>query len=123
MEIKPFKAFRFDAEVVGDAGKCIAPPYDVISPDQQQALYERNEYNIVRIIKGKTAPSDTDDDNTYTRAAEYFNSWTEKGILKQDAEEAVYAYVQNFDLAGTAFQRLSFIALAKLEELGKTVRD
>jgi uncharacterized protein (DUF1015 family) len=123
MELKPFKAFRFDAGVVGDAGSCISPPYDVISPSQQQMLYEKNEYNIVRIIKGKTTPSDTADNNQYTRAAEYFNSWIEKGVLKQDAEEAIYAYIQDFDLAGTAFQRLSFIALAKLEELGKTVRD
>ena len=43
MEIKPFKAFRFDAEVVGDVGKCIAPPYDVISPKQQQQLYEKSK--------------------------------------------------------------------------------
>jgi uncharacterized protein (DUF1015 family) len=123
MELKPFKAFRFNAGVVGNVGSCISPPYDVISPSQQQMLYEKSEYNIVRIIKGKTTPSDTADNNPYTRAAEYFNNWIEKGVLKQDAEEAVYAYIHDFDLAGTAFQRLSFIALAKLEELGKTVRD
>ena len=33
MEIKPFKAFRFDSSVVGNVGKCIAPPYDVIDAD------------------------------------------------------------------------------------------
>jgi uncharacterized protein (DUF1015 family) len=123
MKLKPFKAFRFNAEVVGDAGSCISPPYDVISSSQQQMLYEKSKYNIVRIIKGKTTPSDTANNNQYTRAAEYFDSWIEKGVLKQDAEEAIYAYIQDFDLADTAFQRLSFIALAKLEELGKTVRD
>src|SRR4030043_2128649 len=105
MEVKPFKAFRFNAEVVGDPGSCIAPPYDVISPDQQQALYEKNEYNIVRIIKGKTSPSDTAETNTYTKAAKYFNSWTAKGVLRQDSEQAFYAYVQDFESAGTAFQR------------------
>jgi uncharacterized protein (DUF1015 family) len=123
MELKPFKAFRFDAGVVGNVGSCISPPYDVISPSRQQMLYEKSEYNIVRIIKGETTPSDSADNNQYTRAADYFNNWIEKGVLKQDAEEAVYAYIQDFDLAGTAFQRLSFIALAKLEGLGKTVRD
>ena len=35
MQVKPFKAFRFDEAVVGDVGSCIAPPYDVISPSQQ----------------------------------------------------------------------------------------
>jgi uncharacterized protein (DUF1015 family) len=42
MEIKPFKAFRFDAGVVGDVGSCVAPPYDVISPSQQQ-LYKKSK--------------------------------------------------------------------------------
>lgn len=122
MEIKPFKAFRFDAGVVGDVGSCIAPPYDVISPAQQQQLYQKSEYNIVRIIKGKTTASDNADNNQYTRAAGYLNTWIEKGILKQDTDEAIYAYVQNFQLAGRSFQRNGFIALAKLEESGETVR-
>ena len=122
MKIKAFKAYRFDEAVVGDAGKCIAPPYDVINGDQQDRLYEKSEYNIVRIIKGKTFPSDSESNNQYTRAADCLNSWIEKGILKQDGREAIYAYVQDFELAGNSFQRFSFIALAKLEEFGKIVR-
>jgi uncharacterized protein (DUF1015 family) len=116
MEIKPFRAFRFDADVVGDVGSCISPPYDVISDEEQQQLYEKSEYNIVRIIKGKTIASDYSSNNQYTRAAEYLNSWIEKGILIQDSANAIYAYVQDFAIAGRCFQRNSFIALAKLEE-------
>jgi uncharacterized protein (DUF1015 family) len=123
MEIKPFKAFRFNEAVVDDVGSCISPPYDVISPSQQQMLYEKNQYNIVRIIKGKTTPSDNVENNQYTRAAGYLNDWIEKGVLKQDPIETIYAYIQDFQQAGTGFQRFSFIALAKLEELGKNIRD
>lgn len=122
MEVKAFKAFRFDERIVGDVGSCAAPPYDVISPDQQRQLYEKSEYNIVRIIKGKTSESDNETDNQYTRAANYFNTWIDKGILKQDPADAMYAYVQDFELEGAKFQRFSFIALAKLEEFGKIVR-
>ncbi len=122
MEVKPFRAFRFDAGVVGNVGSCISPPYDVISDEEQQQLYEKSEYNIVRIIKGKTATSDDSSNNQYTRAADYFKSWIEKSILKQDSAEAIYAYVQDFELAGEHYQRNSFIALAKLEEFGKNVR-
>jgi uncharacterized protein (DUF1015 family) len=137
MELKPFKAFRFDAGVVGDVGSCIAPPYDVISPSRQQQLYKKSKYNIVRIIKGKTTTSDNADNNQYTRAADYLDTWIKKGVLKQDRAEAIYAYVQDFELANVAvpdgqtaiklkrrsFQRFSFIALARIEELGKAVRD
>jgi uncharacterized protein (DUF1015 family) len=123
MEVKPFKAFRFDAGIVGDVGSCISPPYDVIGASQQQKLYEKSEYNIIRIIKGKKTASDNADNNQYTRAADYFNTWIEKGVLKQDSIETIYAYIQDFQQAGTEFQRFSFIALAKLEELGKTIKD
>ncbi len=121
MELKPFKAFRFDASVVGDVGSCISPPYDIISDAQRKQLYQKNEYNVVRIIKGKKTTSDSDNDNQYTRAADYLNSWIAEGVLKQDVDETIYAYVQDFQAAGRNFQRSSFIALAKLEELGTKV--
>jgi len=118
MEIRPFKAFRFNSAVVGDVGRCIAPPFDVISPCQQEQLYQRSPYNIVRITKGKTNPCDNDSNNQYTRAAQYLAQWMQEGALKQDSTEAIYAYVQDFELAGDKFQRLNFIALAKLEDFG-----
>ncbi len=122
MEVKPFKAFRFNAGVVGDVGRCIAPPYDVISDDEREELYRRSHYNIVRITKGKTAASDNGQHNQYTRAAECLQKWIAEGVLKQDERDAIYGYVQDFELNGVAFQRLSFIALGKLEDFGKTVR-
>ncbi|MHC4537934.1 MAG: DUF1015 domain-containing protein [Planctomycetota bacterium] len=122
MQIKPFKAFRFDKTVVGDVGNCTAPPYDVINDVQQEQLYNRNEHNIVRIIKGKTNASDNGDNNQYTRAAGYLNDWINQGALKEDSAETIYAYVQDFELGGIQFQRLAFIALAKLEEFGEVVR-
>ncbi len=114
MEIRPFKAFRFNKEVVGDTGSCIAPPYDVIDQTTQQKLYDRNPHNIVRIIKGKSTPTDTDSDNQYTRAADFLNKWIAEGALKQDAEQTIYAYVQDFTLAGSDCRRFTFIASGKL---------
>ena len=122
MQLQPFRAFRFDPAIVGDVAACIAPPYDVINDDQREQLYQKSEFNIVRIIKGKTNQSDNDDNNQYTRAADYLADWIEQGALKQDTDEAIYAYVQDFEINGNHFQRYSFIALAKLEEFGKIVR-
>ena len=122
MQVESFKAFRFDAEVVGNVGDCIAPPYDVINDAQREQLYNKSEHNLVRIIKGKTNASDNGQDNQYTRAADYLTRWIEEGALKQDSSEAIYAYVQDFEVAGTQFQRRSFIALAKLEDFGQIVK-
>ncbi len=122
MEVKPFKAFRFNTGVVGDVGKCIAPPYDVLSDDERDGLYGKSKYNIVHVTKGKTAASDNGQHNQYTRAAEYLQNWIAEGALRQDDQDTIYGYVQDFELGGTAFQRLSFIALARLEDFGKVVR-
>jgi uncharacterized protein (DUF1015 family) len=122
VEIKPFKAFRFDASVVGDVGRCIAPPYDVISEKEREELYRRSEHNIVRITKGKAMPSDNGQHNQYTRAAEFLHKWIDEGALKPDERDTVYGYVQDFELNDVAFQRLSFIALGKLDDFGKVVR-
>jgi len=122
MEVKPFRAFRFNSQVVGDVGRCIAPPYDVISADEQERLYRKSKYNVAYITKGKTNPSDNGRHNVYTRAAEYLQKWISEGALKQDDKDTIYGYVQDFELNGEAFQRLTFIALGKLEDFGKVVR-
>ncbi|MGB2865647.1 MAG: DUF1015 domain-containing protein [Sedimentisphaerales bacterium] len=122
MQVGPFKALRFDAGVVGDVGSCIAPPYDVIDDAQREQLYNKNRHNLVRIIKGETKASDNGENNHYTRAADYLARWIEEGALKQDSAEAIYAYVQDFEVAGTQYQRRSFIALAKLEDFGQIVK-
>ena len=122
MDIKAFNAFRFNNAVVGDAGDCISPPYDVIDADQQDDLYARNEHNVVRIIKGKQLDGDADSNNVYTRAATYFNNWVESGALKADAKPGIYAYVQDFNAVSESFTRSGFIALGKLAEFGSGVQ-
>jgi uncharacterized protein (DUF1015 family) len=122
MEIKAFKAYRFNPDVVGEAGKCIAPPYDVINTAQQQQLYQRSPYNIVRIIKGKTEAGDNETKSQYTRAADCLKNWLAKNVLKQDDKETIYAYVQDFEAAGKNYRRSGFIALGRLVEYGLGVR-
>jgi len=122
MKIKAFKALRYNVNVVRDVGNCIAPPYDVIDADQQERLYKKSQYNIVRIIKGKLSETDSDSDSRYTRAARFFNSWMKKGVLKTDPAPAIYAYVQDFSVGNNRFQRSGFVALGKLEEFGGLVQ-
>jgi uncharacterized protein (DUF1015 family) len=122
MEVKPFRALRFNESVVGDVGQCIAPPYDVISDAERDALCRKSKYNIVHITKGQVTAADDERNNQYTRAAQYLRTWIAEGALKEDDQDTIYGYVQDFEIHGTAFQRLSFIALGKLEDFGKVVR-
>ncbi len=122
MEVRPFKALRYNADVVGDVGNCIAPPYDVINDEQQDELYRKSQYNIARITRGKVLPSDNGQENQYTRAAASLAQWMQSGALKQDTQDTIYGYVQDFEIDGNAFQRLTFIALGKMEDFGETVK-
>lgn len=122
MEIKAFNALRFNPNVVGDAGSCIAPPYDVIDDDKQQLLYDQNQYNIVRAIRGKEFDDDDENKNKYIRANDYLNKCISDSALVKDDKASIYAYVQNFEIAGDNFQRSGFIALGGLTEFGDKVK-
>ncbi|HEV57363.1 MAG TPA: DUF1015 domain-containing protein [Phycisphaerales bacterium] len=122
MQIRPFQGYRFDGQVVGDVGRCVAPPYDVIDEALQQRLYERSEYNIVRVSLGKTTPQDNEQNNRYTRAAACLTEWISSGVLKQDPTERIYGYVQDFDLGARHYRRSGMVALGELEEFGRGVQ-
>ncbi len=122
MEIKAFKAYRFNKDVVGNPGDCIAPPYDVIDASFQDELYSRSDYNVVRAIKGKQTDADSDADNVYSRAAAYLQKAIEDGALVQENSDAIYVYVQDFEIAGVAYERSGVIALGGLTAFGDGVQ-
>lgn len=122
MDIKAFKAWRYNRDEVGDAAACVSPPYDVIDSRIQELLYNKNRSNVVRIIKGKDSDPQFPGMDKYQAAAEYLKSWVESGVLQEDDKPAIYAYVQSFDIDGQNYRRDGFIALGKLSEFGGNVK-
>ncbi len=121
--IIPFKGILYNKEKIRDMKDVVAPPYDVISPAEQEELYKRHENNVVRLILGKESNSDTPDSNRYTKARDSFDSWQRDSILIKDAFPSIYVYSQEYHLGETeGFEkkrRLGFIALSKLEDFGE----
>ncbi|HAP66591.1 MAG TPA: DUF1015 domain-containing protein [Nitrospinae bacterium] len=122
-KIIPFKGILYNKEKIRDIKDVVAPPYDVISPAEQEELYKRHENNVVRLILGKESDSDTPDNNRYTKARDSFDSWQRDSILIKDAFPSIYVYSQEYHLGETeGFEkkrRLGFIALSKLEDFGE----
>jgi uncharacterized protein (DUF1015 family) len=118
-EIRAFRAYRYDLGRVGTLSDVIAPPYDVIDPVLQQALYDRSPFNVIRLILNKEAAGDTDVNNRYTRAAACLRDWQRDGVLIQDSARALYVYYQDFEVEGRRFTRKGFMARIRLEPLGK----
>ena len=118
----PFRGILYNQEKVGDCKQVTAPPYDIISPEQQDQYYEKSEFNVIRLILGKQFPDDTEKNNRYTRAADTFNQWQEESILKRDEEPALYYYHQEFSVPGGGREaRDGFICLVRLEDKEKGV--
>jgi len=120
--IVPFRGVLYTQEKIGDFSKVTAPPYDVISPEQQERYYQNSPYNVIRLILAKQFPNDSNINNRYTRAANVFDKWQEESILKRDEIPSFYFYRQKFFLtAGRELTRDGFIGLVRLEDKEKRV--
>src|SRR5712692_8272991 len=117
-EIHAFRGFRYDLGRVGALGDVVAPPYDVIDPGLQQALYDRSPYNVIRLILNKEHPTDTEADNRYTRSAAVLRDWQREHVLTQDSARALYVYHQEFEAEGRRYVRRGFLARVRLEPFG-----
>jgi uncharacterized protein (DUF1015 family) len=116
----PFKGLLFNREKVsGD--DVIAPPYDVISPDYKDVLYNKSPYNIVRIDFGREMPDDVAGSNKYSRAGALLNQWTSDGILVRDKKPAFYAYEMDYTVMGSKKMLKGIFGLVKIVELGSGV--
>lgn len=118
-EIQAFRGFRYDLGRVGALGDVVAPPYDVIDPALQQALYDKSPHNVIRLILNRELPTDSEGDNRYIRAAQTLNSWQHEGILSQDSARALYVYHQDFEVEGRRYTRKGFMARVRLEPFGQ----
>jgi len=116
IEIKPFKAFYYNPDQIPDLSKTVCPPYDVISPVQQNNYYTQSEFNFIRVLLGKENPRDTDNKNKYTRARDTFQQWLKNKVLIKDEKPCIYYYLQDYKVLGEKYSRLGFISLMKIHD-------
>ena len=114
-DIQAFRGIRYDLGRVGTLSDVVAPPYDVIDASLQDALYSRSPYNAVRLVLNKELPTDYENDNRYTRAAQALRDWQNEGILTTDSARAFYVYHQEFEVEGRRYTRKGFMARVRLE--------
>jgi uncharacterized protein (DUF1015 family) len=116
-EIFPFRAYRYNTELVEPA-KVLTQPYDKITPAMAEKYAAASPYNLIPIEKGKSRPEDTAADNVYTRAAKTLDEWIRAKVIVQDATPSLYAYFQEYTVPGTSERRVrkGFIAVGRIED-------
>ncbi|HEV8243649.1 MAG TPA: DUF1015 domain-containing protein [Nitrospirales bacterium] len=118
-EILPFRAVLYDPAKVGDVASVVAPPYDVIGPAEQAALYARHPANVIRLELGQEQPSDGPQDSRYIRARRFLEEWLRAGTLRRDDRPAIYLYAVEYRLrSGLVRTMRGFLSLVRLEEFG-----
>lgn len=112
--IKPFRGIRYNQMKVSIAN-VVAPPYDVITTEQQNGFYQKDPFNVIRLILGR-------EEDRYSSAAKTYDEWQTNDILLRDLKPSIYPLVQTFkSTEGKEIQRKGFIALCRLEEFEKKI--
>ena len=95
--IKPFKGIRPPQDLVEQVA---SRPYDVLNSEEARAEAAGNEKSLYHIIKLEVdfpVGTDEHDEKVYTKAAENFRLFRDKGWLVQDDKENYYIYAQTMN--------------------------
>ena len=116
-QVHPFRAFRYNPSRA-PFDRVLTQPYDKISPAMQEKYYATDPHNLITVEKGRVWPSDSSQNNVYTRAASALQDWIRNQIVVQDQAPAFYAYTQEYAVPGTEERRTrrGFIGAGKLED-------
>ncbi len=86
VDVRPFRGLRYNSKTHGNLENLIAPPYDIVDSELQKELYEKSNYNVIRLELGTESSTDTHDNNRYTRAATLLTGWLNQQVLNSDSE-------------------------------------
>ena len=104
--LKPFRALRYDTATAGPLDALVAPPHDVLTPEERDRLLVRSAYNAVRLVR-PDRPAD---------AAACLADWRASGVLVRDARPAVWLLEEDFTGPdGLARTRRGLVARVRLE--------
>lgn len=107
--VRPFRAWTYKRSSA-DISELVAPPYDVISPDQREVLLGRSERNVVA-LELPEGPIDPEvPGNRYETGARRWNEWTHDGTLGRDAAPTLYVLEQRYMQGAREIRRRAFIA-------------
>jgi uncharacterized protein (DUF1015 family) len=120
-DVVPFRGLLYNPDKIIHIDEVVTPPYDVISEREQDKYYNRHPYNIIRLDKGKSHHQDTENNNSFTRAAADFKNWMEIGILIRDQAPMFYLTSVEFEMHRKPFLRYGLIARVRLEPFSKGI--
>ena len=115
-KIFPFKGWRYNSDIINEYSDVIVPPYDVITPEEQNIYYDRSSYNYIRINLNPSPGNDR-----YENASSTLDQWKKNRVLIEEDHNAIYIIAQTFEQDGRTVERIGCICSIQLTELGNVV--
>ena len=112
-QIKPFRPLRYTSKA-GSIQNNVCPPYDIISPEQREALIGKSEYNLIRL----ELPVGED---KYNEAGKLLKKWISEGILARDDEDGIFVYEEEFDVSNKHYIFNGIVCLCKTYDFSEKV--
>ncbi len=101
-DVQPFRAVRY----AHPSADVVAPPYDVISPEEREVLLRRDPHNVVHLTLA-------DDEE---QAGGLYRDWLRAGVLVRDERPAVWVWEQGFTgMDGSSRMRRGLVASLRAE--------
>jgi uncharacterized protein (DUF1015 family) len=120
VDIAPLRGLLYNQDLIRDLEAVMTPPYDVISPEDQEMYHRRHPYNMIRLILGRKEAGDNEHRNWFTRAAETLEAWQREGVLIRDPKPAFYDYEIDYREPPNLLKtRRGFICLVRLQEFSQ----
>ena len=114
--VSPFRGLRYNPEAVEDIGDVLCPPYDLITPQIQQALMEKHPLNVIHLEAGEGLDWSADPEGRYAETSGRFEEWLRDGVLRLETEPCYYLMRHSFILGGRERSRLGLVACVGLED-------
>lgn len=102
-QLIPFRGLRY-TPAAGSPDALLAPPYDVISAEQQRQLAARSPYNAVHLELADGG------EERYAGVAALLRRWQDEHLMARDEAPTLYVYEQRFDIGMTTHTRRALIA-------------
>jgi uncharacterized protein (DUF1015 family) len=112
-DIQPFRGVLYNTQRV-KPNEVLTQPYDKITPAMQERYQKFSPYNLVQIELGKEAPGDSETNNKYTRARDFYQTWLREGVLRCAAKPALYYLEQTFAAPDGSGQRTRKALIARV---------
>ena len=115
-KVTPFRGLRYNPATVEDVAAVLCPPYDLITPQIQQALMDKHPLNVIHLEAGEGLDWSEDPEGRYAETSQRFEQWLRDGVLQQESEPCFYLVRHGFSLDGRELSRVGLVACVGLED-------